>query len=111
MAETSDFHPFPKGNTPKEEFALYTGQGGPGFSPLLSGITWPNPSYEIKRSSGECHVFEYVLDGKGYVRQGEKLLTLEKGEVDMDGMVDSLIYSSNESYRKSGESLFNRLFR
>ena len=80
MAETSDFHPFPKGNTPKEEFALYTGQGGPGFSPLLSGITWPNPSYEIKRSSGECHVFEYVLDGKGYVRQGEKLLTLEKGD-------------------------------
>lgn len=38
-------------------------------------------------------------------------LTLEKGEVDVDGTVDSLIYSSNESYRKSGESLFNRLFR
>jgi len=38
-------------------------------------------------------------------------LTLEKGEVDMDGMVDSLTYTSNESFRKSGESLFNRLFR
>ena len=38
-------------------------------------------------------------------------LTLEKGEVDVDGTVDSLVYSSNESYRKSGESLFNRLFR
>ncbi|MCI8515437.1 MAG: sporulation protein YabP [Hungatella sp.] len=38
-------------------------------------------------------------------------LTLEKGEVDVDGTIDSLIYSSNEAYRKSGESLFNRLFR
>ena len=38
-------------------------------------------------------------------------LTLEKGEVDVDGTADSLVYSSNEAYRKSGESLFARLFR
>lgn len=38
-------------------------------------------------------------------------LTLEKGEVDVDGTLDSLVYSSNESFRKSWESLFNRLFR
>lgn len=38
-------------------------------------------------------------------------LTLEKGEVDIDGTIDSLVYSSNESYRKSGESLIKRLFR
>jgi len=38
-------------------------------------------------------------------------LTVEKGEVDIEGNVDSLIYSSNEAYRKSGESLFQRLFR
>ncbi len=38
-------------------------------------------------------------------------LTLEKGEVDLDGTVDSFVYSSNEAYRKSGESFFNRLFR
>ena len=38
-------------------------------------------------------------------------LTLEKGEVDLDGMVDSLVYSSNESFRKTGESFFNRLFK
>ena len=29
----------------------------------------------------------------------------------MDGMVDSLAYSSNESFRRSGESLFTRLFK
>ena len=38
-------------------------------------------------------------------------LTLEKGELDMDGMVDSLAYSSSESFRRSGESLFTRLFK
>ena len=38
-------------------------------------------------------------------------LTVEKGELEVDGQVDSLAYSSNESLHKSGESLFNRLFR
>ena len=38
-------------------------------------------------------------------------LTLEKGEAEMDGTVDSLVYSSNEAYRRSGESLFARLFK
>lgn len=38
-------------------------------------------------------------------------LTLEKGEVDIEGTFDSLVYSSNENFRKSGESLFNRLFK
>lgn len=38
-------------------------------------------------------------------------LTLEKGEVDVDGIIDSLVYSSNVSYRKSGESLITRLFK
>lgn len=40
-----------------------------------------------------------------------KRLTLEKGEADLDGTADSLVYSSNESYRKSGDSLFARLFK
>ena len=31
-------------------------------------------------------------------------LTLEKGEVDVDGTIDSLVYSSNEAYRRSGAS-------
>lgn len=38
-------------------------------------------------------------------------LTLEKGEVDLDGTIDSLSYSSNEALRKSGESLLTRLFK
>ena len=38
-------------------------------------------------------------------------LTLEKGESDIEGRTDSFIYSSNESYRKSGQSLLSRLFK
>ncbi len=38
-------------------------------------------------------------------------LTLEKGEVDLDGTIESIAYSSNEALRKSGESLLTRLFK
>ncbi|MGN0159498.1 MAG: sporulation protein YabP [Brotaphodocola sp.] len=38
-------------------------------------------------------------------------LTVEKGEVDIDGNVESVAYSSNEAYRKAGQSLISRWFR
>ena len=38
-------------------------------------------------------------------------LTLEKGEVDIEGEFESFSYSCNESHRKSQESFFGRLFR
>ena len=38
-------------------------------------------------------------------------LTLEKGETDIDGSIDSLAYSSTDAYRKSGGSPFARLFK
>lgn len=38
-------------------------------------------------------------------------LTLEKGEIDLEGRIDSFVYSSNESYRKAGQSLLARLFQ
>ena len=37
-------------------------------------------------------------------------LTVEKGEREVDGQVDSLAYSSNEAYRKAGQSILTRLF-
>lgn len=38
-------------------------------------------------------------------------LTIEKGEVDIAGAMDSLAYSSNEAYRRAGQSVFKRLFQ
>ena len=39
-----------------------------------------------------------------------KRLTLEKGELDLEGQVDSLNYSSNAALKRSGDSFLNRLF-
>ncbi len=38
-------------------------------------------------------------------------LTLEKGEVDVAGKIDSLTYADVGTYRRQGESLLGRLFR
>lgn len=38
-------------------------------------------------------------------------LTLEKGEIDIEGKIDSLAYSDVNSYQKQGESLIGRLFK
>lgn len=38
-------------------------------------------------------------------------LVVEKGEADVEGTIDSLTYSSNEAYRKAGQSFLRRLFQ
>lgn len=38
-------------------------------------------------------------------------LTLDKGEVDIDGKVDSLTYSENAGYSSKSESLLSKLFK
>lgn len=38
-------------------------------------------------------------------------LTLDKGEVDIDGKIDSLTYSEVTGYGGKGESLISRLFK
>ena len=38
-------------------------------------------------------------------------LSLDKGEVDIDGKIDSLTYSENAGYGGKGESLIMRLFK
>lgn len=40
-----------------------------------------------------------------------KHLTLEKGEVDFEGRIDSLVYSDQQSAAKSAGSFVGRLFR
>ena len=38
-------------------------------------------------------------------------LTVEKGEVDIDGRIDSFTYSEASGHGAKGESFFNKLFR
>lgn len=38
-------------------------------------------------------------------------LTLEKGEVDIEGRIDSMVYSENGHSKRQGESFIGRLFK
>ena len=38
-------------------------------------------------------------------------LSLDQGEVDVDGRIDSLVYSESSGFGGKGESLFAKLFR
>ena len=38
-------------------------------------------------------------------------LSVEKGEIDMEGRITSLSYSDKDGFRQNGESLFGRLSR
>lgn len=40
-----------------------------------------------------------------------KRLTLEKGEVELDGTIDSFVYSHSGAYSRKGESVIKRLFK
>lgn len=64
----------------REEYAIYTGQSSPRFVPGLAGITYPDPFYEIYRPQGDCYVFEYVLSGRGHVRQDKEQVTVAAGD-------------------------------
>nr|WP_296006558.1 YabP/YqfC family sporulation protein [uncultured Blautia sp.] len=56
-----------------------------------------------------------VIEGSVLTVQGEGLhvtrLDLEKQEVDIQGKVDSLIYSQGTAKSKGGEGMLKRLFR
>lgn len=66
--------------TGKEQYAIYTGRSFPNFTPILAGITHPDPSYEIRRFHAPCYVFEYVLSGRGWVTQNDTQVMVEKGD-------------------------------
>lgn len=38
-------------------------------------------------------------------------LTLDKGEIDIEGKIDSFTYSDMQGFGKTGESFFGRLFK
>lgn len=55
-----------------------------------------------------------TIDGMMSIKGEElhvKRLSVETGEVDLEGKVDSMIYSEHSSYAKKGESLIKRLFK
>ena len=63
-----------------EKYAVYTGTSLPAFIPLMAGITLPDPDYMIYRSNADIFVFEYLLDGKGYICQDEEEIEVRSGD-------------------------------
>lgn len=54
-----------------------------------------------------------TVDGMLDIRGNElhvSRLSLEKGEVDVEGRVDSFVYTEKKTFAKKGESLLTRLF-
>lgn len=64
----------------EEKCAVYTGTSMPAFIPLIAGITLPDPDYMIYRNNADIYVFEYVLDGKGYICQDGEETEVHSGD-------------------------------
>lgn len=64
-------------------------------------------------SFDENTILMETVDGMLTIK-GENLhvgrLNLEKGEADVDGMVNSLVYTDKNTFAKKGEGLLTRLF-
>lgn len=88
--------------TGHEDLYFYTGPSSPHFSPMLSGITYPNPFYEIRRPSGNIYVFEYVISGTGHVRHGNQDYTMEEGDAYIlhDGQMHHYFSDKKDPWKK-----------
>ena len=74
-------------------------------------------SFDVKEVLLETDENEIILETEQgmLMIKGEDLhvsrLTLDKGEVDVDGKIDSFTYSEVTGYGSKGESLLSRLFK
>ena len=62
--------------------------------------------YQLKLAAYTGWTYQYISGS-----WTELLQMLEKGEIDLEGKIDSLAYSDVTSYQKQGESLIGRLFK
>lgn len=64
----------------KEKCVVYTGVSMPAFIPIVAGVTLPDPDYMIYRNNADIYVFEYVLEGKGYICRGREETEVHGGD-------------------------------
>ena len=63
-----------------EKYTVYTGPTAESFSPIMAGITYPDPAYEILVYRRPLCVFEYVLSGRGHIERNGSILTVNAGD-------------------------------
>ncbi|MBO5198320.1 MAG: sporulation protein YabP [Lachnospiraceae bacterium] len=81
---------------------------------LLSRKTAMLTGVKDVSSFDEKEILLETVQGTLIIRGAElhvNRLNLEKGEVDVDGRVDSMTYIEQKDLKKSGESFLTRLFR
>ena len=66
--------------TQTEKYTVYTGPTAESFSPIMAGITYPDPAYEILVYRRPLCVFEYVLSGRGHIERNGSILTVNAGD-------------------------------
>lgn len=74
------------------------------------GITGVNDvlSFDVKEVLLETELGMLMLKGSDlHISR----LTLDKGEVDVEGKIDSLTYSEHDSFAKKSESILGKLFK
>ncbi len=67
------------------------------FCPLLSGISYPNPQYEVFRTDCPLYILEYVISGKGTVTEDGQTVYPKAGDVYILHFGKNHHYSSDPS--------------
>lgn len=66
----------------REDFTAFVPEDGSApFIIQMAGISYCDDSYDIYRRSSEIYGFEYIIKGKGYVRQDDVSFTAEAGDI------------------------------
>lgn len=65
----------------REEIATPPRSGGLPFRVQMSGISYCDGSYIIRRPSSKITCMEYILEGEGTVCEGERSFTAKKGDI------------------------------
>lgn len=65
----------------RNEKIVYVGSpdGSDAFSCHLAGVTCPNPDYRMVRTPSREYVFEYVMEGRGWIETKEGVETVSAG--------------------------------
>ena len=88
--------------TGREDLFFYTGPTSSHFSPILSGITYQSPFYEIRRPDGSFYVFEYVISGIGHVQHGNQNYIMQEGDAYIlhDGQLHHYFSDKKDPWKK-----------
>ena len=82
------------------------------------GITYPDPSYYIKREPSPCFIIEYIVSGSGYLEINNEMYKLNEGDAYVIHTGDFCAYyaDKNNPFKKywvnfSAEFFFNEILK